>query len=193
MTVYTFSLSRAHAVVGRLSKLAEAKRDEAQNTLSGVTLNNAPTDEQAAAFATRGLRALEALNEAIEGIRVVGRIRQLLAEANAKHGVSQLLSEIEAKKHEARLLTQISAIDLLTMVPIASAGTVLKERAADSSVLGRSSVRVSLVPINALDDFRQKKTLLNANISALTDQVADLNKNTISVELPEKLAEEAGL
>lgn len=189
---YTFTLSRAHAVADRLRKVAEAKRDDALIILSGHSFNHAPSEEQVAALNMRGERALTSLLEAREGLLAVGLIREKLAEANATAGVSQLLAQIEAKKHEARLLSQVTAIDLLTMVPLKQVDVAFKNRASEAGSSHRS-IHVSVVPLQAFEGMRAELATLNATISALSDQVNDLNKKTITVALPPILACEAGL
>jgi hypothetical protein len=192
MTAYTFTLSRAHAVADRLRKGADAKRDEALMTLTGHTFNHVPSDDQVAALKSRGERALASLASAREGLRAVGHIRETLAQANATAGVSQLLAQIEAKKQEARLLSQLTGVDLLTLVPLAQVNDAFTSRSHENSLRGLS-VRVGLVPLNAFDGLREELSVLNATISAMSDQVNDMNKKTITVELPEELAKEAGL
>lgn len=192
MAKHTFTLSRAHSVADRLRALASAKQTEAQATLAGVNLSVAPTAAQKEALKARGQRALEQIDEAREALRAVGTIRTVLAEANAKAGVTELLSRIDAKRKELQFVESLCGIDLLTKPTLDNAEqTIASTNAARGGYA--SAVQISLVEPNALDGLREDRAVLTAEISAMSDQVNDLNRTTVTIELPEALAKAAGL
>lgn len=195
MSAYTFTLSRAHAIADRLRKAADAKSEEAQNTLSGVALTAELTAEQRDVFRARGERARVQVEEARQGYTLVAHIRAAVAEANAKHGISRLLAETEAKRAEVRVLSVLVNLgnEALTAATLDTLTDALKARPTDSQGRVLGSVRISLLGLSQFEPYRETRTVLQAQINALSDQVNDLNKNTITVELPENLAKEVGL
>jgi hypothetical protein len=195
MSKHTFTLSRAHAIADRIRDMATAKQTEALATLSDTAIAHEPTEAQIGALRERGQRALAQIAEAGEALRTVGLIRETLAVANAKHGVTALLARIEARRQESRLLAKFTALDLLTRVSLDDVGPAFRERAATAAhpMTLRQGVSLNVVGLNALEPFRETKAALDAEINALGDEVNDLNRHTVEVELPDALARAVGL
>lgn len=193
MNQYTLSLSRAHVIADRLRKLAEAKRLEAQQAFTGLHLANELTEEQSQALTGRGARAKRFLQEAREAFGLVAAIRAQVAEANAQHGISRLLAETEAKRAEIRLLKEATAQDMLTATSVQGVNAALKARPTDIHGRQLGTILVSLISLTDLDAYRTELAVLQAQVNALSDQVNDLNKHTICVELPTAFAKEVGL
>lgn len=192
MTQHTFTLSRAHAVADRLRALAAAKQSEAQATLAGVHLSVAPSAAQKEALAARGQRALEQIDEAREALRAVGTIRTVLAQANAKAGVTELLARVDAARKELQFVESLCGIDLLTKPTLDNAEQCIAATAAARGGYA-NGVQVSLVAPTALDGLREERAILTAEISSMSDAVNDLNRTTVTIELPAALAKAAGL
>lgn len=195
---YTLTLSRWHHVADRIKAIGEAKHREALGALGGTTLNHTLAEPQIKALEARGTRALGLIQEAREAMSAVGAIRMALAEANAERGVTRLLAQAEAKRREARMLGDYAGIDLVTRTPVTALNATLASQANQASkahdAYGRSlGVPVSLVPSDALDFVAAERAALEAEVAAITDQVADLNRGTLELELPIKLAKDAGL
>lgn len=189
---FTLTLTRWHHVAARIKALAKSKLEEAQQTLGGTVVDNPLTAQQIQALEARGKRALDQLQEGLSALEAVGKIRRALAEANGKHGVAAMLAEAEEKRARARALDSFAQIDLLSATPIANVNDALAKRSSERSVY-HGGIRVSTVDIGALDFVREQRRALEAQAAAITDQVAELNRTTISIELDEDLAKEVGL
>lgn len=191
---YTLTLSRWHHVADRIRQISESKHREAQHHLGGVSLLHPMAEAQLKSLQARGKRALGLLQEAREALSCVGAIRIALAQANADKGITRLLAEAEAKRRESKMLEAYEAIDLATKVPLAEANKALEKATPSKDAYGRTSpIQASLVSPEALDFISDERRLLEAQVAALQDQVAELNRATLMVELPVKLAKDVGL
>jgi hypothetical protein len=134
------------------------------------------------------------LRSGMSALACVGRLRAALADANGKFGVSSLLSEAEDKRAQARALEGFAHIDLATTTPVSEANEALNRRAGEKSSLSMlRGLRVALVPVDSLDFVGEQKRALDAQAAALSDQVADINRQTLTLELDEDLAKSVGL
>ena len=195
MTTRSFSLplSRWHHVAARIKSLADGQAREARDALAGTELTAPVSEAQAEALRARGARGLDLLAQARVATDTVARIRAALATANATHGVTALLAEAEGVRAQARLLASFQSIDLTVATPLASANAVLESRTDSKGLLAMRGLRVALVEPTALDSLADERLVLESRAAALSDQVADLNRAVLSLELPVSLAQAAGL
>lgn len=191
---FTLTLTRWHHVAGRIKALAGAYLDEARQGLNGTSIDNVLTAEQIQALKGRGERARKLLDQGLGALATVGKIRTELARANGQHDVSAMLAEAEDKRVQARALETFAAIDLLTTTPVEQVNDVLNNRGDDKSRLGMlRGVRVALVPVDSLDFVADKRRALEAQAAAISDQVAEINRKTLTIELDADLAKAVGL
>ncbi len=189
---FSLPLSRWHHIADRIRVFGETKRTSALAVLEGTPIRNALTDEQIAALKQRGQKALADLTTARTAVQTVAVIRERLATANAEFGVNAVLSQAEGKRKEAALLRAVANVDLLTKVPLDNVNTVLSQQKTEREY-GFSGIRPAVVDASALSSFEDEASVLESEAAALTDAVADLNRNTLSIELPLDLAQAAGL
>lgn len=192
---YTLTLNRWHHVASRIKALAKSKLDEANSTLGGTVVENKLSQAQIDALKGRGTRALEQLHSGMAALETVGVIRRALADANGKFGVAAMLAEAEDKRARARALEAFSQIDLLSITPVEDINAAFDQRGENKGLsLGyRNGTRASVVAIDALDFVGETRRSLEAQAAAIADQVADLNRQTLTIELDESLAKEVGL
>lgn len=193
---FTLSLSRWHTVAKRLGAQGEALFENAAATLGGASIQHELGDAQRAALSERGEKALSDLVEARQAITAAAEVRARLADANARHGISAKLAISEGVRREIQLLEQLARIDLLTRVELAQANAALAKRPGAEDILGGrrlGALPVALVAINALDGHARDKAILERRQQELLDEVNDLNRNTLSIELPIAIATQAGL
>ena len=193
---FTLPLSRWHHIADRVRQIAESKTNEAINTLQNTTLTNVVSDVQKEALKARGMKALLAVKNAREAIEVVGVIREELAKANAEMGVNILLSSAESKRKQAQFLRKFASIDLITKVAVDDVNSVLATvtNSKDRDYYGQQKgLSASLIDVNAFADFEMQAAALESDVASITDQVADVNRHTISILLPAELAKAVGL
>lgn len=189
---FSLPLSRWHHIADRIRVFGDAKRTSALAVLEGTPIRNALTTEQIEALKLRGQKALTDLATARIAVQTVAVIRERLATANAEFGVNAVLSQAEGKRKEAALLRAVANIDLVTKVPLDNINNVLSQQKTEREY-GFNGIRPAVVDASALTLFEDEAAALESEAAALTDAVADLNRNTLSIELPLDLAKAAGL
>ena len=193
---FTLSLSRWHTVAKRLSAHGEALFENAMGVLSGASVQHELGEAQKAALAERGTKALSDLDEARSAIGAAATVRAALSHANAQHGVSAKLAQAEGMRREVQLLDQLARIDLLARVELDQANAALAKRGASEDLIGMrrvASLPVALVAIDALDKHARDKSMLERAQQELMDEINDLNRNTLSIDLPVEVAAHASL
>lgn len=191
---YTLPLSRWHHVADRIRQFGETKKTNAYNVLAGTVIRNTLTDEQIASLEKRGQKAVEELDIARRSISVVANIRQSLAEANAEHKVNTILSKVEGLRKDVAFLRSFSSIDMLTKTPLNGVNAALeKAHGSERSRFSLDSINVTLINPETFVSFEEEALILDSQIASLTDEVADINRALLTIELPEDLALAAGL
>lgn len=196
---YTLPLSRWHHVADRIRESGDRQQKAAMQALGQTQLNpGVPVNEaQIDALRKRGEKALTQTASARKAMEVAGHIRIALARANAEKGITELLALAEAHRRVLRLLNEWTGLDLVTRVPLDNLLAVAKDApaaAAPNDLYGRrQGLPVNLLPLDAFDATAADIADLEAQISAVTDQVADLNRTPLTLDLPEDLAKAAGL
>jgi len=193
-TSFTLTLTRWHHVASRIKALSKTYMDEARQGFDGNVVDSVLSQEQIEALKKRGLRAQSLLEKGLAAIATVGKIRAELARANGNHEVSAMLAEAEDKRAQARALEHFSNIDLLTMPAVDKINDILERQDESKSryTIGRG-VRVSLVPADALDFVSERRRELEAQAAAISDQVSEINRKTLTIEIDSELAKSVGL
>jgi hypothetical protein len=193
---YTLSLSRWHAVAGRLRTHAEALFERAQAVIGNTSVVHEVSSAQISALQERGANALAELGIARAAMQGATVIRAKLASANAAEGVTALLAEAEGLRREVQQLARIEAIDPLRQVELSQVNGALSRNAESGNgrhLYGNQGVPVAMVGLNALEGFARDKLVLERRQVELMDQVNDLNRKTLQIELPVAVAQAAGL
>lgn len=190
---FTLPLSRWHHVADRIASLATQFQGEAVKALGGTTLNTPLADQQITALRERGQKALKWAEQAREALQVVGAIRVALAEANAEQGITTKLAEAEALRRQIKAAEELASIDLVTRTPLENVNTALATQSTTRDLYRGGGVDVALVDSNSLDFLVDDLIQLKARVAVLTDSVATLNRAELGLDLPEALAQAAGV
>lgn len=191
---YTLPLSRWHHVADRIRQFGETKKSNAYQVLAGTVIRNSLTDEQISSLEKRGQKAVEELDISRRSINTVAKIRQSLAEANAEHKVNSILSKVEGLRKEVAFLRSFSSVDMLTKVPLSGVNAALeKVQGNERNRFGNDAINVALIEPEKFNVFEEEALILESQIASLTDEVADINRALLTIELPEDLALAAGL
>lgn len=192
---YTVSLSRWHTIANRLKSHAEVLCERAQAVLAHTTAQHELSNAQREALSERGQQALADIAQARAALQAATTVRASLAQANAEQGVSAKLAQAEGLRREIQMLDSLGNVDLLARVSLDDANTALNKRVSEGGVLsGRAAaVPLALVPLNALDGHARDKALLERQQQELMDEVNTLNRNNLSIDLPQEIAILAGL
>jgi hypothetical protein len=191
---YTCTLTRWHKVVERLNKEYNQLCKSAKTGLTATSVTEylgEAQEQRLIALRTQSLGQIESLFEIQE---VVVHIRTALGAANERQGVSSALAQYDKLVKRAQLLSSLTeprsgncfGIDDLKNIKNPPRSTDFLER-------GKTKIDVAMLEgpeLARLEGMRQQVTTA---MYAQADAIAEINKATLSLELPIHVAQVAGL
>ncbi len=195
---YTLTLSRWHKVAERINAALKARETDVKAAFTATTIsawNKEGVEEKAAEIARRAADDL-ALIEA--GTRAVAAIRAALAIRNAELGVSAKLAEAESANRAAALYKAIIEGQKADMVRPESVRALPAGLTAEADTFGfgrRAAAVVTLEIANAglVASLREKLAREQAHATRLLDEIADLNREKLAIDVPREVIGIAGL
>jgi signal-transduction protein with cAMP-binding, CBS, and nucleotidyltransferase domain len=130
------------------------------------------------------------LNDAL--LSSICTIRTELAKANAKLGVAERLALIDSISKRTQMLEKITTQerdrtisfgDLLTMEPVST----------NNGVFLSNTTPVKILTQERIDELQEAVTTLRRRSHGITDEIADINRSILSIELSEEVAAISGL
>ena len=195
---YTLTLSRWHKVAERINAALRERESDVKAAFTSTAIspwNKEGVEEKAADIARRGADDL-ALIEV--GARAVAHIRTALAIRNADLGVSAKLAEAEAAKRAVALYKVIIEGQKADMVRPESVRALPAGIANDADTFGfgrRTAAVITLQIANVafVESLREKLAREQARATKLLDEVADLNREKLEINVPQEVIGIAGL
>ena len=193
----SLSLSRWNHVAGRLRVLAQKTQEDALASLGDTRISSPIDEEQKQAMLLKGQKSLADVASILAAHRGIGLIRAALAVHNAQAGVAEKLALMEALRGEKNALLPLKGIPLLTMPSVENANEALEKHKEPTDMYRRSDaprgVALRTVPINALHDVEARLRQIDTDVQVLSDEVNDLNKEILGIDLPEEVVKLANL
>ena len=195
---YTLTLSRWHKVAERMNAALKARETDVKAAFIATTIspwNKEGVEEKAAGIARRAAEDL-ALIEA--GTRAVARIRATLAKRNAELGVSAKLAEAESANRATALYKAIIDGQKVDMVRPESVKALPAALAGEADTFGFSRRTGAVVTLQIADSalivsLREKHAREQARATRLLDEIADLNREKLEIDVPKEVIGIAGL
>jgi hypothetical protein len=194
MASYTLSLSRWHKVAERLSRTYTELTQGVRNTYNNTQISGYLGESQIVRMRDQGQCEANNLLRAFKLQDALIQIRQAIGEINAKTGVNRELAEYDAlmRRHkflESILTAQTSdmvGLDELPMIP----NRIGSEDRFDRM---RAGVKVKVMDSETEADLRIQTKALLVKAYALSDRISDLNREKLTLDLPEDIASASGL
>jgi hypothetical protein len=192
----SLTLTRWHKVAERINAAIKEREARLLADLTATSMspwNKEGVEAKAAEIASRSKADL-ALVEI--GTAAVARIRTALALRNAALGIADRLAEAEAVNRRARLYRSVLEKQNADMVRPADMKNIPATLPAEDSYWGRrgaASVTLAIADSALLDELRKRLAREQARSHALLDDVADINREKLDLELADELKEIAGL
>lgn len=192
---FNLTLSRWHKVVERInaaSKECETRVKAAFTATTVSSWNKDGIEEKAADIARRAAQDLMLIES---GTRAVENIRATLAIRNAELGIAGRLAEVEGANRRASVYKAVIEGQKADMVRAESVHN-LPERIDQSDWLSRRSalvVTLQTADRDLLKDLREKLAIEQARAVRALDEIADLNREKVEIELPKEVIEIARL
>ncbi len=195
---YTLTLSRWHKVAERINTALKEREANVKTAFTATTIspwNKDGVEEKAADIARRAADDL-ALVEA--GARAVAAIRAALAIRNADLGISGRLAEVEGANRRAALYRTIIDGQKPDMVRPEGVRALPGELVGETESWGfarRSALAVTLQTADRVlvESLREKLSREQSYATRLLDEVADLNREKVEIDVPQEVIGIAGL
>ncbi len=195
---YTLTLSRWHKVAERINTALKEREANVKTAFTATTISpwNKDGVEEKAADITR--RAADDLALVEAGARAVAAIRAALAIRNADLGISGRLAEVEGANRRAALYRTIIDGQKPDMVRPEGVRALPGELVGETESWGfarRSALAVTLQTADRVlvESLREKLSREQSYATRLLDEVADLNREKLEIDVPQEVIGIAGL
>jgi len=195
---YTLTLSRWHKVAERVNAALKEREANVKTAFTATTIslwNKEGVEEKAAEI---GRRAADDLALVEAGARAVAAIRAALAMRNADLGISGRLAEVEGANRRAALYRTVIGGQKPDMVRPEGVRTLPAELVGETESWGfarRSALAVTLQTADRVlvESLREKLSREQSYPTRLLDEVADLNREKLEIDVPQEVIGIAGL
>lgn len=192
---YTLTLTRWHKVAERLARDYGESVSESRSALSQTVISSYLGEEQEQFLKVQARNALGNLERAFRIQDAVAHIRHLVGEANVREGVSAKLAEFDKLNRRVKTLAEVVDSQSTDMVPVTQLRHIPKDYVADGANYDskRPKIKVRMLEMQELESLGDQLTAARKAAYALSDEVSDLNKARLAIELETEVASAAGL
>ena len=192
---YTLTLTRWHKVAERLARDYGESISESGSTLSQTVISAYLGEEQEQFLQAQTQNALGNLERAFRIQDAVAHIRHLVGNANVHEGVAAKLAEFDKLNRRAKALSEVVDSQSTDMVSITQLRSIPKDYVADGANYDskRPKIKVRMLGMQDLEKLASQLDAARKAAYALSDEVSDLNKAKLSIELETDVASAAGL
>ena len=192
---YTLTLTRWHKVAERLAREYGESVSESRSTLTQTAISAYLGEEQEEFLQTQTQTALANLDRAFQIQDAVAHVRHLVGDANVREGVSAKLAEFDKLNRRVKALSEVVESQNSDMVSVTQLRSIPKDYVADGASYDskRPRIKVRMLDTQALERLADQLSNARKAAYALSDEVSDLNKAKLSIELETEVASAAGL
>ena len=192
---YTLTLTRWHKVAERLAREYGESVSESRSTLTQTAISAYLGEEQEEFLKTQTQTALSNLDRAFQIQDAVAHVRHLVGDANVREGVSAKLAEFDKLNRRVKALSEVVESQSSDMVSVTQLRSIPKDYVADGASYDskRPRIKVRMLDTQALERLADQLSNARKAAYALSDEVSDLNKAKLSIELETEVASAAGL
>ena len=192
---YTLTLTRWHKVAERLARDYSESISQSRSTLSQTVISAYLGEEQEQFLQAQTQNALGNLERAFRIQDAVAHIRHLVGNANVHEGVAAKLAEFDKLNRRVKTLSEVVDSQSTDMVSITQLCSIPKDYVADGANYDskRPKIKVRMLGMQDLEKLASQLDATRKAAYALSDEVSDLNKAKLSIELESDVASAAGL
>ena len=192
---FNLTLSRWHKVTERINAALKERETHIKAAFTDTTVsswNKDGIEEKAADIARRAELDLVLVEV---GTRAVEIIRSTLAIRNAELGIAGKLAQVEGANRRAALYKAVIEGQKPDMLRAASVRNLPMQIDQSDWLSRRSALVVTLQTADPdlLEGLRRKLALEQASAVRTLDEIADLNREALEIELPKEVIEIAKL
>ena len=192
---YTLTLTRWHKVAERLARDFGESASECRSTLTQTVISAYLGEEQEQFLQAQTQNALGNLERAFRIQDAVAHIRHLVGNANVHEGVAAKLAEFDKLNRRVKTLSEVVDSQSTDMVSVTQLRSIPKDYVADGASYDskRPKIKVRTLGMQDLEKLASQLDATRKAAYALSDEVSDLNKAKLSIELETDVASAAGL
>ena len=194
---HTLTLTRWHKVAERINAALRERQDQVVGWLTAAAIspwNKEGVEQKAGAMLAEGKVYVAQIEL---GTQTVARIRSALAQRNAELGVAAKLAEVEAANRRIALYRAVLEKQTVDMVRPENVRHVPAYAGAEEAPAWgrRDAARITLQVADRelLAGMRAKLAAEQARSHAMLDEISDLNREKLQLEVPQELVQIAGL
>jgi hypothetical protein len=191
----TLTLTRWHKVAERLSREYTESVYAAKQTLMNTKVSSYLGAEQKDALHCAAQDANERLARAFRVQDAVTDVRQALGDANVKNGVSPKLAELDKLNRRLKVVTELIEGQSASMITIDQLQSIPSDYVADGNSYDskRPLLHVRMLDKDKLTDIKGDFEAIRTQSYALSDEIADLNRATLTLTVSDEVAKLAGI
>lgn len=191
----TLTLTRWHKVAERLSREYTESVYAVKQTLNNTKVSSYLGSEQQEALRSAAQDATERLARAFRVQDAVSEVRQALGDANVKNGVSPKLAELDKLNRRLKVVTDLVEGQSPSMISIEQLENIPADYVADGNSYDskRPLLHVRMLSKDDLTRLKADFESIRSQAYALSDEVADLNKATLTLTVSQEVATLAGI
>lgn len=192
---YTASLSRWHKVAERLSREYTEAVFSSRNTLNQFKVSAYLGESQEQFLSDQATQSLAQLERAFSVQDCIVRIRQAVGQANVREGIADQLAELDKLNRRVKLLSELVEGQTNDLIGIEDLHKIPADYVADGERYDskRPSIKVRIMSLEQLAVLTKQFERTRARSYGLADEISDLNRAKLTLELPTWVAELAGL
>ena len=191
----TLTLTRWHKVAERLSREYTESVYAAKQTLSNTKVSSYLGAEQQEALHLAAQEAKARLDRAFRVQDAVTEVRQALGDANVKNGVSPKLAELDKLNRRLKVFTELIEGQSPSMISVDQLQSIPADYVADGNSYDskRPLLHMRLLGKDDLIVIKRDFESIRARSYALSDEIADVNRATLSLTVSDEVATLAGI
>lgn len=189
------SLTRWHKVAERLSREYTESVYAVKLTLTQTRVTSFLGEEQQEALHAAAKAASQRLERAFRVQDALSDVRRVLGDANAQKGVSAKLAELDKLNRRLKVVTELVEAQSADMISIDQLKNIPRDYVADGNSYDskRPLLHVRMLDKETLADLVREFEAIRSRSYALSDEIADLNRATVSLAVSDEVATLAGI
>ena len=189
------SLSRWHKVAERLAREYTETVYGAKQALTQTRVSACLGESQEKALRDESEEWQKRLAWVFQVQDTLAAVRCALGNANVQNGVAGKLAEFDKLNRRQKVLTELIEGQGADMIAIDELKSIPQDYVADGDRYDskRPQLRVRMLDRAAVAQLKQQLEGVRSRAYALSDEIADLNRATLSIAIPDDVASLAGI
>jgi hypothetical protein len=187
MATVFVTLSRVHKIIERLQAMANERFRRASQLTAAVPTRVALTGVQRLRLMDRREEGLRLAAQGAELLAKVGELRELVARENTARGISALLAQQDATKKLIQFYEDLKNQYSPGVLQLEDLQVI--DATALAQLEERGPLSVSVLAAAQAQELEALIAQLRRRLYALSDSIAELNAQRVSLELPDDVFE----